>query len=172
MSPSKISVYIYSRNCHIFMYCGVFYQCSTRKSFFFQSPTRPWTRPQHACEKEIWWNFAKLQSVHRCGKTAFIFFHSIFHNPNLYTTYSTYVYLSSPFFVTQAHILWSYVFPNGELSKTPNSTPQTRFCQAAYSCQFHECGAPWVFLTLKYANFLWLWKHVELPPRTPSSGCH
>ena len=43
------------------------------------------------------------------------------------------LYLSSPFFVTQAHIMWSYVFPNGELSKTPNSTPQTRFCRAAYS---------------------------------------
>ena len=69
MKPSKISgnwivfryIYLFFGNCHIFMYCGVFYQCSTCKSFFFQSP--------HASSN-------------------FIFFHSIFHNPNLYTTYS------------------------------------------------------------------------------------
>ena len=46
VNPSKISgnwivfryIYMYSKNCLLLIYCGVFYQCSTRKLSIFQSP--------------------------------------------------------------------------------------------------------------------------------------
>ena len=90
--PSKISgnwivfryIYIFQElSCIYVLWCILFFT----NHFSSKVPTHPQPWVQHAREKDIW-NFAKVQSVHWCGKTAFIFFHSIFHNPNLFITYS------------------------------------------------------------------------------------